>query len=385
MKIPDCTLTTAIFDLTKFNSKCRSIEEAINNMKCLLETPCFLVIYGDSKSISEVKKIRNPLDKITVYKEMSIDNIWSFKYIEKIKKNREIYWPTKDDRTCAEYHALVCNKFDFVLETIDENPFNTTKFGWIDSSISNKCQNYNPSILLHNLSNITEKFKIQILNVVDKKYKQPENKKEYYLAYRYLVCGCLFTCGKDIGCKILNRLKKIYIETTEMGFGHGEEMFYLEVLDEFFDDIERTYGDYGQVVNNFNSPILNIDYIYHHILKKYQNMTYPREMYYCAKTLIKQIDDFQIWVAPNIHLDILFCYYLGSFYYKPGEALGVVEKIKQDILNNPQLNNIYQSNKEYFDRQFSYVNDRKEYISLLINGKIESFKNKKEAIDFLSN
>ena len=36
-----------------------------------------------------------------------------------------------------------------------------------------------------------------------------------------------------------------------LGYGHGEEMLYLEILDEFYDDIERSYGDYGQIINNY--------------------------------------------------------------------------------------------------------------------------------------
>lgn len=384
MKIPDCTLVTAIYDLSKFNKKSRPFEESIKNIKSLLETPCYLIIYSDSVLMPEIKKIRQQYEFLTVYKEVPIEEIWTFKYIDKIKNNREKYWPTKDERTCSENHALVCNKFDFVLKVIDENPFNTSKFGWIDAHAEKICEDYRPIKLLNILSQINDKFRIQILNVVDKKYKLEENKKEYYETYRWLVCGCLFTCGKEIGKKILERLKENFIFTTNLGFGHGEEMLYLEIFDEFFDDIERSYGDYKQIINNFTNVTLNADYVYHNILKKYQNMNYPKEMYYCAKELIKQIDNYNIWMSPNIHMDILFCYYLGSFYYKPFEAKGIVDKIKNDCKNYPLLNNIYLGSKEYYDKQFRFVDGRNENIILLINGNLESFETKKAAIDYLS-
>ena len=34
----------------------------------------------------------------------------------------------------------------------------------------------------------------------------------------------------DPGTKFLSRLKEIFVETMMQGFGHGEEMFYLEIL-----------------------------------------------------------------------------------------------------------------------------------------------------------
>jgi hypothetical protein len=178
--------------------------------------------------------------------------------LDKIKKNREVYHPTKDERTCSETHLITCNKFAFVLQAIEENPHNTEKFAWIDSNCSTNmskiCENYSHSNILYILNNISYKFHIQILNVCDKKFKSDELKREYYSQYRWIVCGGFFTCGKEIGIKILNRLKEIVVETTYMGYGHGEEMFYLEVLDEYYDDIIKSYGDYRQILNNFIKP-----------------------------------------------------------------------------------------------------------------------------------
>jgi hypothetical protein len=41
--------------------------------------------------------------------------------------------------------------------------------------------------------------------------KLDENKHEYYNQYRWVVCGGFFTCGKEIGLKILSRLNNIFI------------------------------------------------------------------------------------------------------------------------------------------------------------------------------
>ena len=55
--IPDCTLTTSCFDLTKYHKGSRSLEECINNMRALLEVPCYLVIFTDNNCINLIKEI----------------------------------------------------------------------------------------------------------------------------------------------------------------------------------------------------------------------------------------------------------------------------------------------------------------------------------------
>ena len=113
------------------------------------------------------------------------------------------------------------------------------------------------------LSKISDKFKIQVLNVCDKRFKEPDFKREYYGTYRWVVCGGFFTCGKESGTKVLKRQHEIFLKTLEQGYGHGEEMLFLELLDEFEEDIEKSYGDYGQMWNNFIEPTRNMHYIYY--------------------------------------------------------------------------------------------------------------------------
>ena len=269
MITPDCTLVTACYNLTKYNNKCSNIENLLNNMISLLETPCYLVIFTDNYMYETIQNKRHEfgLSHLTKYIVKEFYELNVYKYVDIVKFNREKFHPTKDERTCAESHLICCSKFDFVFEIINLNPFNTSKFGWIDSNIGNNfskiCIDYKNNMLLHILNNVSDKFHVQILNVSDKKYTQHENYKEYYSSYKWIVCGCLFLTGKDTGIKILNELNNVFIKTTLEGYGHGEEMFYLEILDKYYIDIEKSYGDYKDIINNFININTSIDYIYH--------------------------------------------------------------------------------------------------------------------------
>jgi hypothetical protein len=333
----------------------RDLQDLIQSAKHVLESPCYLVIFGDNATIPILKEMRENygLTKLTVYHEVRFEDLWCYPLLDKVKENRELYWPTKDERTSSETHLICCNKFDFVLKTMEENPFQTSKFGWIDcftvkpDGTSKIAEDYNPYRLLYVLHNITDKFHLQILNVVDKKYILDENKREYYNQYRWLVCGSLFTCSKEIGTPILNRLKENVVKTTELGYGHGEEMLYLEILDEFYDDIVRGYGDYGQILNNFIKPTKNIAYVIY-VLDRFIEHQYYREAYDCSKALLGQLESFELWFGWKNHFDILFKHYISCYHYIPTEAISILERIHVLKDENPYMEQIYQQNKLFY-------------------------------------
>ena len=358
--IPDCTLTTACFDLTQYSSNSRSLEIAIQNMDTLLQVPCFLVIFCDSITQPYIKNIRNDkygLGDLTCYIEQQFEDIWTYTYIDQVRENRSLYFPTETHRSSVEKHLICCNKFDFVLQTIELNPFNTTKFGWIDSSIGENakiiCENYEKNMLLYILENITYKFHIQILNVCDKKYKEKSNKNEYYEQYRWVVCGGLFTTSADIGIIVLNRLKEVFVETMKMGYGHNEEMLYLEILDEYYYFIERSYGDYKHILNNFIRPTKGFQYIDNFILDRYLNNGYYQEGFDCCKKILVEIESFNVWVDYPIYFSILFKYYLFSYHFKNSKTDFIRKHILELIKKNPCIKREYEKSKEYYLSQLS--------------------------------
>lgn len=132
-EIPDCTLTTACFLLTKYHNGARSLEDTIKGVDSLLSIPCYLVIYCNDvlKDYIIQTRQRYNLESLTQVIVKEVEDIWAYKFADKIRENRETYWPTKDGRISVESTAIVFNKFNFVLNTIVSNPFKTKKFGWM--------------------------------------------------------------------------------------------------------------------------------------------------------------------------------------------------------------------------------------------------------------
>jgi tetratricopeptide (TPR) repeat protein len=359
--IPDCTLVTACFDLTKYNTHSRELNVAIDRMSALLEVPCYLIIFTDAKMYEHIKNKRNSnnLESITYYIITDVENLEAFKYAALVKKNREKYHPTKDERTCAESHIVCCSKFELVLKAINLNPFNTKKFGWIDSNVgvnfSKICSEYKNNMLLDVLNKCSEtKFHLQILNVYNKDLFKEENLYEYYKQYRWIVCGCLFITGKELGNKILNDLNNIFIKHTLLGYGHGEEMFYPEILDKHYNEIERSYGDYQHILNNFININVGLEYILN-ITHSYLSCKYYKECIDCCSKVIKRYENYEIEINYDIYFKFLFNLYIALYYVDKNESRELVIKIKKLIEINPCIKNIYNLQKEFFDSQFKYV------------------------------
>ena len=384
--IPDCTVVTALYDLHKYHNKSLDSNTLIERIHVVLELPVYLVIFTEKEFFEILKSKRKEygFSDITLIIEKKFEDLPNYIYLSQINSNRETYWPSRDERSSSYSHLLMCSKFDFVLDTIHMNPFNTTKFAWLDSllGINNKmriCENYSKDIFLNVLNNITDKFHIQVLNVNDKKFKLDENKKDYYSSYKYVVCGGFFTCGVEIGKKILNRLNEIFIKTTNMGFGHGEEPLFLEILDEYYDDIVKGYGDYGQIINNILIPTCNINYVYNFIIKKYLDFLYHKECYDCCKKTLLSIEKHNSYCSPDIYMNILFSYYVSSFYHKYNEALEIIKHIYTVCKNNSNVKLHFDNNREFYESQFNFV-DGYNNLKLELDKEVELEKTKYKLI-----
>jgi hypothetical protein len=325
-------------------------------LEALFRIPCYLVIYCNKDLEEHIIKIRerNKLLSLTKIIVKEVEELWSYKFKDKINRNRELYWPVPDIRTFTERSLILYNKFNFVLDTINMNPFNTSKFGWIDSNLSNNnngikiCEGNFDNLLLYSLKHAPNKFHLQILNVEDKKYKLDENKREYYKQARWLVVGGFYTTPKDIGIKILNRLNEIVEHTINLGYGSGEEAFFLEIIDEFYDDIYRSYGDYAQTLNNYIKPVKNLVYIYWQIVMRYFHFGYYKECVDVCYSIISSFDDFQPEQNYDMYVRIYSALYLSLQHINPNQAEIVANTIRQYYHRHPLF-------KEKFNNLRSHV------------------------------
>lgn len=340
--LPDCTLTTGCFLLQKYHAGSRSLADTLQGMEALLAVPCYLVIYCNQPLYDHIVERRRShhLESITRVVLMEVEDLWAYQFADKIRANREVYWPTRDARISVESTVVVFNKFAFVLRTMQENYFKSSRFGWIDGSLgpngSKICRDGQFSRrLLYVLDHITDKFHLQILNIEDKKYIQPEHKREYYSQARWVAVGCLFTCSERIGRPILQRLQEVIRDTVQQGFGHHDEYVLLELQEEFPQDIQRGYGDYQDTLVNFTHPTENLVYVYWQIVMKYYHFGYHKECDDVCKAIIESFDEGLPEPNMDLYVRIWSMRYLSMMRHDAVRAAEFGDRIREYIKTHP--------------------------------------------------
>ena len=343
--LPDCTLTTGCFLLQKYHAGSRSLADTLQGMEALLAVPCYLVIYCNQPLYEHIVERRRShhLESITRVILMEVEDLWAYQFADKIRANREVYWPTRDARISVESTVVVFSKFSLVLRTMQENLFKSSRFGWIDSNLgagglagSKICRDGQLSHhLLYVLNNISEKFHVVILNVEDKKFIRPEHKREYYSQARWVAVGCLFTTSDGIGRPILQRLQEVIRDTIQQGFGHHEEYTMLELQEEFPQDIQCAYGDYQDTLSNFLSPTTNLVYVYWQIVMKYYYMGYRRECENVCKAIIESFDRGLPEPNMDLYVRIWSVRYLSMMRHDAIRGAVIGDRIRASIKSHP--------------------------------------------------
>jgi glycosyltransferase involved in cell wall biosynthesis len=377
--IPNTTIVTACFDLKNYYPEksrnfARSIQEMVNeNGEFLLEKLCYMTIFCDEFTYPEIFKVRNEkhqLGHLTKYHIIKFEDIWACRWKNKVIENTEKYWPTKTDRTEWPHHLINCNKFDFMLQSINNNFFETDYFVWCDFNIKKIFndirikEKYDKKysmeqrnlMFLNILKNLPDKFHVNIMGVVDKKYLNINLIKEYYQKYQWYVTGGFFSLKiKKENIEILNKLKERFVETTELGYGHGDEMLYFNILHENPDLFEKTYGDYSELIYNFHYPVDNHQYILNKIVKTNFNFHYYKECYEACEKCLKPFLQNEIDINYEYFLNFLFYKYASSFYCKRDEALQNALTLLFYVDEIPQLKIEFDKSKEFYMKQIAYV------------------------------
>lgn len=234
-------------------------EEFKTNNEEFLSLPINMVIQCNNKYLDFIKIIRKDLESQTKYIE---NDFVKFNYI-------------------------------YLLNSIlEENPFNSERFCWI---------NFEASIINTYYSKV--KFQ-EILTSFDiNKYylhlnypmENKNNLIEYYSEKRKFINDNLIVCGRKVGLEITTELIK-FIETEfKANFIYHDGMIYLHFLDKFNKEIKLGYGDLQDIFTNYLEIKENLHYIYYFIYLRFKNL----KLYSRAYTVGKELLEY-----PSLHFKI---------------------------------------------------------------------------------
>jgi hypothetical protein len=225
---------------------------------------CPLIIYCEEEYADIFRNIRKifNLDHITHIVTVKLEDLFFYKYKKFLIRGEDL-----ETNYNKNAHIVMMNKFKFLLDSINENRFNTSHYGWIDVNLLEKTFNNSVNYLdigiydriSHICKNPRDKFTIEVIN-----HWTPEmysNLSEFYSRYQWIVAGCFFTMENNCGKIILQKLINKAIEISSYGFGSGEESFFSFIIDENTDMFHLYVGDYQDTIHNYYTIEKNHEYV----------------------------------------------------------------------------------------------------------------------------
>ena len=137
------TLVTAFFDINREqNGDGRKLEEYMEWMKNTLQINGNLYIVTEEKFVPFIQEHR-PSQYPTVIKVQSLQDCRYYQYYDRICEilksdlyKSRIQHPNRVECILPEYIVIIYNKFEWMEHAIEEDPFHTPSFFWIDMGIS---------------------------------------------------------------------------------------------------------------------------------------------------------------------------------------------------------------------------------------------------------
>jgi hypothetical protein len=285
------TLVTAYFDLTKCpdaseDIKKRNSAHYLQNAVSTMSLPYNLVVYCEAGTLAALKAMRPPhleaqtrfvvceFDKLAFDKKVSPLSQNFSDYRVKITENRAKNPYYFDNRNTASYYLLCMSRYIMLKEVIEENPFQSTHFGWIN--ICMELMGYkNIQHLDEALSVKRDKFSTCYIDYVPEELVL--NTPEYYKWGRCSMCSGFFTGNGKNMAKVCDLVEDKFLEYLEAGYGHADEQLFSAVYFQNKDLFEHYYGDYRQMITNYKyiyeapePPIYNF------IRNSYKNKDYKK-------------------------------------------------------------------------------------------------------------
>ena len=284
-----------------------TVADLVEGTREMLSANVYLVLFCSKALLPELVKHRAGKTHMTVFVCTELNELWTAAYHDTVVHNRERDWPTRDARAGVWSHLVTCNKFDWVSQVIQDNPFNTPVVAWADNKLSKMMplgSGDSVAQLQRAVSALQtlDTFFIQVMGAVDPALLAPGAVAHYYAKYRHVVCGCLFALPVSHAW-VLDALKKVFIATVEAGYGHGEEMLYPEVIARNPEVFSHSFGDYRDILTNCPTPRQNIPYVLNFIIRPLCAMGRRREAATVCDAVLRTLEAWQELPAttPMVH------------------------------------------------------------------------------------
>jgi len=249
------TVVTAYFDLSKMPDASAPIKERdrthyLNSAKTTMCLDQNLIVFCEKDNVDDLKAMRPSwlLGKTKFY-VVDFEELPMTKYRQKIIDDRIRRSYNPDPRNTASYYLMCMSRYAVVKRAMEDNPFNSTHFAWLNICIER--MGFNNIVHLDDVfcGPPRDKFSTTYIDYLPKEFIQ--NLPEYFQWGRCTMCSGFFTGRKDYFTKICNLVEEQFLEYLGAGYGHADEQLFSPVYFKHPDLFEHYFGDYQQMITNY--------------------------------------------------------------------------------------------------------------------------------------
>lgn len=291
------TITTCLYDVRKKegNTSEHVKKDYLGLGKHMLGIRLPMVVYTDEEYIVDyVYRIRmgyGLIDKTWIVRLPFEDTLF-YKDLGLLTERMQQFHITNinKDKDTPLYVLLNNNKFDFLSRTIEQNPFQTDYFLWMDFGISH-CSNATP----HDWLTVSQEWPLFIQNN-DKLIHQlrihlPSKPngvawKDYLNTIYHHVAGGLFGGHRDVVLEYSQLFYKQWrVILDQEHWWQLDEAIMTIIADQHSEKFRFFYGDYDGIVSNF-IHVKKMSYLVFQTAQRYLDRDQPQ----LAARVLKTID-----------------------------------------------------------------------------------------------
>ena len=306
-----------------------SVERYLNMAKkFILKLDYQLVLFTDCKEVMEfvAKEKQNHL---TIY-DLPFEQTYYYQHHDRLvelQRTFQIHNGNLDHET-PMYIILNNDKFYFMEQAIERNPYHSTHFVWMDFGINHVA--LNPERIHDWMPQIPDKIRQMCINPFTENIAH----KTMFANIYHHMAGGLFSGSKESMLKYCELFKKKTEQIYSEDWYQIDEAVMTMVQRENPELFSLYYGDYAGIISNYKSPIHNIDLIMRGISKNLsanRNKEAWEALCFCADYFLHHLHDGYLY--DYIRFKIITDYYNHRRTFTP-DFIELVQKVKSIQQNN---------------------------------------------------
>lgn len=324
----------------------RTHQQYIEHGKSLLSIKLPIIIFCSPEDKEVIIKIRSevcPKFPISVI-DIPFDKLLKYKHYNKMLdlKGRKVH-----DKYSAGYYLIVHSKVDFMLRSIQENPFNSNFYIWIDFGIRHVTEiPVDIEQRINRLQNIN--LRLDLLNFIPNDIKEGDIIKFCSDSSSYVAGGCFM--GKPEHLKFFCEKVNSYFDyIMENDYICLEEKLFSLFISNYKDKVSPYIARFTSILDNIETLTKDSD-LYLYIMEQEANNR-GKFIYdlsnYGLKSNINNSIRFKV-----LDFKLINCWYTD----RKDMGIGCILEIMQ-LTKDREIKKIFDSNLEYYLRNFSYYTD----------------------------